>query len=965
MPRATPLPPHSLTSPLLVGRDALLETLTRRFERNALQNGASVILLTGEAGIGKSRVVRELGSRAMQRAFFILQTDCFEQERDVPYAPIRDLLRDAETELRAQFSTRARVSAAQRRNNLDAFVDFVTRNQPALVIVEDVHWCDDASLDALLHLTRRARLLPVIFLFTHRPHELNRALTHFLAELERARNTTESTLTPLSPADVETLLRAIFSQPAPVHPDFVSALHAWTDGNPLFIEETLKALVATGDIFATMSGWTRKPLPQLQIPRSVQDAVQRRTENLSEPARTVLKFAAVCGRRARFALLEKLTHMDSHELETRVQELIVAQLLVEESADELAFRHELTRQAVYTSMLLRERRALHQAVGESIEQTADDTRAGELAYHFDLAHAWEKSFEYALRAGEQARAQYAPRAAVEQYMRALHAAEQLKRAPPLGILRARGRAYETLGEFDAARDDLERVIEAAQTERDAYTEWQAQLDLGYLWIGRDFTRAGENFQRALILARGLDNPTTLASSLNRLGNWHMMLEEPLRARDFHAEALELARALQDPRAIAETLDLLGTTNISAARMMEGKAYYLQAIELFRALNDRSGLASALSMLALCSVQYLGRVNFVPMTATADEALGYAREALEQVRAIGWRAGEALVNTVQGNILGAHGDYGAALDAMQTALAIATEIGHDQWLVISHLALGELYQDILHDAAAQDHFERALEFAKGLNSLYWTRTLTGLLTANLVLQKQLARAKTVLESALTPDMPAVTLGERELWAARAELALAEREPQTALEILERLTRAAEVNQCGENSNARFALARADALGQQGRFDDALAILHEALSASEQERALPAQWRIHHARARLAKQRGLVSESIDHTTRAQHIIENLAATLPPAQREHFLQRALAHPPAKTQFGGLTARERQVAARIAQGKSNRAIAAALVLSERTVEKHVENIMSKLGFDARTQIAAWATRQGMKDEG
>lgn len=988
---------HALVSPNLIGREEIFDALVQLVDRARQADGAyAATLVTGEAGIGKSRLVAQVERYAADKQFVIWHGNSFEQERSLPYAPLRDLTsrkptsnnRETDSPLRSlfmKFSAPAYGSistdpAELRHRLFDAVLDRVVNVahiHPLLIVLEDLHWSDEATFELLLYLVRRTRTLPIVYLFTFRHEEVAPALRHLLAEFEREHLTIEFSLMPFTREQVGTMLGAMFQQAQPVRSDFVEAIYTLTDGNPFFIEEVCKVLVMSGDIFATPGGWSRKAVPELQIPHTIQDAVAKLTERLSPAARNVLERAAIVGRSVRFALLGTLMQMNESELLAHLKELFAAQLLVEESADEVAFRHELTRQAVYSSLLLRERRTFHREVAETIERTdvnAPEMHAAELAYHFDQGQVWQKAFEYSLRAGEQARALYAPRAAVEQYSRALHAAQQLQRAFPIGVLRARGGAYETLGDFDSARADFDQVLAQSQSAGDLYSEWQAQLDLGFLWIGRDLQRAGEFFRRALEQARALDNSTTLAQTLNRLGNWHMMVEQPLQARIYHVEALQLFRAMQDQRGVAETLDLLGTTSISAADIVEGIEYYQQAIVSFRDLENQGGLASALSMLALTTRQYLSSVYFMPLEDRGDAALANASEALEIVRRIGWRAGESLVQTILGMIYGMRGNYAHALPAMKTALSIAQEIGHQQWLVTSHLALGGLYQDLLDLPAAQQHFENALSAARATGSLYWTRSTAGFLASTLISQGELEKANLLLQELLLPEMPAVTMGERHLWTAHAEFALAKHDAKTALAAIERQIHSSPyAKTSGENAVPRLALLRANALAVMGEEAAARQILQDALNASILQNTPPMTWRVHAALAHLALATGRRDDALRAQADAHQIVESLAAAIPDAAlAEKFMQHATAQispegaSPARTAarqgFGGLTGREREVATLISQGKTNRAIAEQLVLSDRTVEKHVENIMSKLGFDARTQIAAWAVEMGLK---
>src|SRR5205085_8517984 len=178
-------------------------------------------------------------------------------------------------------------------------------------------------------------------------------------------------------------------------------------------------------------------------------------------ARELLALAAVAGRRFDFTLLQRVMQRDEHQLLLLIKELIDAQLVVEESDELFAFRHALTRQAIYTELLARERKALHRTIAITMEQLyvsgrpLHDTHLADLAYHFYEAGTWEKALEYAQRAGEKAQTLYAPYATIDHFSHALDATSHLSVEPTATLFRARGMAYEILGEFEHARADYE------------------------------------------------------------------------------------------------------------------------------------------------------------------------------------------------------------------------------------------------------------------------------------------------------------------------------------------------------------------------------------------------------------------------------------------------------------------------------------------------------------------------------
>ncbi len=221
------------------------------------------------------------------------------------------------------------------------------------------------------------------------------------------------------------MLSAMFALASPVRADFLEALYGLTEGNPFFIEEVLKALVAAGEIFYHDGIWDRRPLAEIRIPRSIHDTVQRSLARVSEHARHILALAAVVGRGFDFALLQALSDLAEGELIAALKELIAERLVVEESGERFAFRHALVREAIYSDLLVRERAALHSTIATTIERQGDqavDQHLADLAYHFSEAGLWQQARVYARRAGEHALRMDAPRTAIEQLTRALDAA---------------------------------------------------------------------------------------------------------------------------------------------------------------------------------------------------------------------------------------------------------------------------------------------------------------------------------------------------------------------------------------------------------------------------------------------------------------------------------------------------------------------------------------------------------------
>ena len=325
-----------IVCPVLIGRSPDLAVLNLLIEQ-AKGGRGQVALLCGEAGIGKSRLVTEIKTEAFAQGFQLLQGNCFPTDRSRPYAPLLDLLRSfflasSTAQVEALVGPFARELAPLLPDVVHLFPDLTVlpplpsldpeqekrrlfvalthvflsqaAEQPLLLVVEDVHWSDDASLEFLQYFARRCATQPLLVLLTYRSDEVRPTLSHWLAELDREHLGQEVALNRLTRSETSAMLQAIFDLGRPVQSAFLDAIYTLTEGNPFFIEEILKSLIAASEISYIDGVWDRKPLGELHIPRSIADAVQQRSQHLSESARQLVVLAAVAGRRFDFAVLQ-------------------------------------------------------------------------------------------------------------------------------------------------------------------------------------------------------------------------------------------------------------------------------------------------------------------------------------------------------------------------------------------------------------------------------------------------------------------------------------------------------------------------------------------------------------------------------------------------------------------------------------------------------------------------------------
>lgn len=1001
------MPSLTLPCPILVGRKGELNSLYGLIDQAAKGQGG-VALISGEAGIGKSRLVATAKNYSADHNFLSIQGNCFPADGTSPYGPILETLRFLfdrypwtrsfglapqiiqvfqswfphltvqKKLLTASVPLTTFQAPTEKRQIFELLANFLTglsERQPLLLVIEDLHWSDQTSLELLHFLAHRSTSAALLFALSYRSEELTTGLHKFLALLDREHLAQEIHLGPLSSAEVEAMLQNLLALSRPGLPEVFYALYPLSEGNPFFIEELLKAMVTAGELFVENDRWTCHPLTKIHLPRSVRTVVQQRLLLLSNPAQDMLKLASVVGRRFDFELLLQLTQFEEQQLLKVFKEVIAAQLVVEDSTDQFAFRHALIRETIYAELLGRERQVLHHQIARALEErlpTLLEALLSELTYHFYEAGDWDKTLAYGQRAGEKALKMYSSHEAIDHLTKALIAAGKGNLEFPASIYLLRGQGYEMLGDFDQALCDFETALTKAKETTDLVTACQAQIDLGLLWAWRDYATSGSYCRQALELARQLGDLRLVAHSLNRLGNWHLNIGQPMEAVECHRQALSLFEKTGDLPGIAETSDLLGLASYMKGDLFEGASYFEQAVRLFRQVDDQVGLVSSLANLVIAGGNSETEMVISVAPTGRVEAINLGEEALKLARETGQRSAEvyALCQLALRN--GTYGDYDKAFIMAEEAIQLAENIDHRQWLTYGRWLLGNLYLDILALPQAQTTLNQAVIVAREIGSAYWLHTITSSLGWVYIAQENFSQAQAVLNSVSLLVEPPRTYGERLLWGARAKLALSQGQTEQALNMVEQLI--ATVNgPYPQGLPGSLLLLHGETLLAVGRTAEAEQALQTALTFAQKKELPPLLWRIYLTLSRLFQTGHRYNEVRQANIAVQEITQKLSTSVPEgALREHFLHTITARLPsnpsptprqvAKISFGGLTEREREVAWLIAQGRLNSEIASELVVGIRTVESHVSNIRSKLGLTSRTQIALWVREIGLE---
>jgi class 3 adenylate cyclase len=468
--------------PTLVGRDADLSVLEDAL-LSALRGDGGVVIVGGEAGMGKTRLVNALAMRARRLGCVVISGACSEAELSLPYLPfleaignyfetadlpaIRERLGPAAEELAQLFPQMGRPTptagdAGQAKLRLFESILLLlrdaARSRALMLILEDLHWADPATRELLDYATRRLRSTNVLVVATYRTDELHRkhALLPTIQGWRRAGHVELVELEALDAPRVADMVCAIFDEES-VTDEFRDFLHDRSEGNPFVLEEMLRDALDRGDIFHNEKGWDRKSIVEIRIPRTVKDTLLQRLERLAHEHVAVLSAASVIGRSFDLKTLAAVAGVDEAGVLAALEASVTAQLLEEEdrTSGRYRFRHALTREAVYEDLVVPRRQQLHSRVADVLAARSDRA-AVDLANHLLMAGRHNEAVAMCVAAAEDAIRAYAYR----------DAGELLERAAPYGsdpIDRARmlGRAgycYWLNAETANARRILEPAI---------------------------------------------------------------------------------------------------------------------------------------------------------------------------------------------------------------------------------------------------------------------------------------------------------------------------------------------------------------------------------------------------------------------------------------------------------------------------------------------------------------------------
>jgi DNA-binding CsgD family transcriptional regulator len=964
------------SAPELVGRDReLSELIDALAEADAGRGG--LVVIEGEAGIGKSRLVGELVARSVTAGADVYTTACLPFAESLPYAPVAALLNRLACGSAGGDGGSASVNRPSDR--YDFFRSVTGRllaecaARTVVLVVEDLHWVDESTGDLLLFVADAARSARLLVLATTRPAEPDeRGPRPALAELIRSGRVRHLAIKPLDDDEVGEMLTGILGIAPP--PGLLERVVSRADGNPYFIEE----LVAAGG--------------SSDLPASLGDVVLRRVSLLDEATQAVLRAASVIGRRLNPTLLHGVVaDRPPHSLDAALREAIRHQLLTA-VGDELAFRHALGHEAVYDSLLPTERRSLHEQVATVLAAqpelalgAGEALVAAELARHWYAAGRPAEALAASVRAAAAAECSHAPIEAHLHYCRVIELWAQVADAPDvagldrLTVLQRAADAASLAGHHDTAIEFAERLLDELDLDDqpELYERIAGRRAL-YLWYAGEIALSRQSTEQL----RALGVADWSASTVARwTGVAHQLALELhyLEALPLARDAVAGARQFSEPAGLAYALHVLGSLESHLGRHDDAIAHLQRSLAISRECGETERFGATWHNLSE-AYSYAGR---------HEDAAATAQAAVAELRDRG--LGRTYVGFNAGRVTSACTALGRWAEADRVSLEALA--GEPQPYLVLPASTARL-----HLLTRQGRFEAAEAIAASLSAEFgdydYIVALVGLARAEMaawrrdwpVARGTLGEVRLVVDrtddvivairlAELTARVEADACAWARLTATPADLAASRATVDGCIESVEALVRRVEdaVGCCSLPRRAEANVARAE----RSRLDDS-APAEPWAAVARQTFGNPyltayARWREAEAllisAPRFDRERTVDLLRAASATAVELGAAPLAIEVADLARRARIDLGDCAPDDGQAVGtacdadalssfGLTARELEVLRLLGVGLSNREIGEALFISAKTASVHVTHILQKLNVTTRVQAAIAAQR-------
>jgi class 3 adenylate cyclase/tetratricopeptide (TPR) repeat protein len=689
-----------------IGRERELELLLDGFERvrKGRKGRGQAFSIMAEAGVGKSRLLYEFRKAVANEDVTFLEGKCLSYSRGVAYHPIIDVLKsnfeiqegDADSEITEKVKTGLKAIGADEASTLpyllellsvkDSGIDNIPMSpearkdritgavkrmtlrgseiRPLIIAIEDLHWIDKGSEEYLKDLLNRISGAKVFLVFTYRPE--------FVHSWSARSYHSQVTLNRLSNRESHAMVSCILGA-EDIDSDLEDLILEKTEGVPFFIEEFIKSLKELKIVERKDDKYhLARDIREVSIPSTIQDVVMARVDSLPEGAKEVLQTGSVIEREFSYELIEHVTGLSEKELLTHLSALRDTELIYERGIfpqTTCVFKHALTREVVYDSILIHRKKKLHEEIGNAIEALYQE-KINEyyvvLAEHYFTGENHEKGAAYAKLVAENAEKAGVINDAIVYAKKRVASLEKLSRT-----------------------DDVQKKIIDARTALGIY-----MIRMTY------YSEAKEAVEPIIDLALKSDYKKPLPQILSIIGSYEISVEEDVLKAFKHLEAaVKISEELEDNVSLSFTSFRLGIALSMNCEFEKAASYYEKMLDIMAAANNLWGISVAKSYLSHFCYFFMGKINLAYQTG--EEAVRLAEES-------GDIYSKAIAYTVRGTSCYGKGFLEEAIKYLLKSIDFCERINLAIWNSIAQSFIAEIYYEIGEYQNSRDHYARAVE-----------------------------------------------------------------------------------------------------------------------------------------------------------------------------------------------------------------------------------------------------------------
>ena len=794
--------------------------MLREAADKAVRGEGGLVFLHGEAGIGKTRLTRELGAYARLRGMQVLYGRCpalFRMDGVPPYILWSEVIKDylegcspeqlyrvigfypsevckLVPELRQRLGAIPQslpIGPEHERDRLfeavSQFVTNISKEAPLLVVLDDLQWTDQTSLLLMHYLARGVYKTPLLLLGAYRETDIDdrHPLSPVLAELNRERLLQSVLLKRMSLNDVSEMIKQLLEQDD-VPKEFCELVYEKTRGNPFFVEEVIKSLKEEEVIYREENRWKFKEISKIEFPKTVKSVIKARISRLDDECQNVLTLASFVGNDFTFEALCGVTGIEENKLLELLEKILKTELIKEKiirGEDVYCFADVIVRDVVHEEVSHLRHKKLHSAVGNALEKVYAkkiDEHLGELAYHFLEGGDKEKALDYFLKAGEKAQKVYAHNEAFSYLQHALELIEEKgdNLEEKVRIIERLGDLKLWIGKPDACMEYWNKSLALWNQLEDKKNIARLHAKMAYwFWFGiGDRDKASEHHRVALEILEKEPESVELAGLYEDIAHMLWRTGESAEVLPWAQKAFELAKRLGDAKVLAGCYANMGILSLHSGEFEKAIEHFEQGLKIALENND---IGNVIRLYNNLSNAYMVTGELQKMFETAQKGSEYAKK-------VGTLYGLPWLDSMLAWSYGFMGEMQKAISIQEEILALAKRTkqtvhiaGAMEGLGACYLFLGEWDKSLQYLRESLDIAKKVKEYQFSGEAAYWLGELFMEMEDYVEAEKYFNESNSIYENAEDTDSQLTWT-----FPALARLYLKEGEIEKAKELIEK-------------------------------------------------------------------------------------------------------------------------------------------------------------------------------------